>query len=395
MRARTVIPIDYEVKKVLLYFVRLFPTYEKAAEAIGVNRSTIAIYMEGAENISSEVLEAVISVVEKQVPQAEIQGQLGADWRKKIRGRSRQRNFLQTDNEALELGPALHRFLDLYTSQFSSRIRAARSLSVNPRTYKAYVKKTIATLPRRVFEDALKNLKEKGFTTASICEAVGVEELTQIALLRERPATLYMEDEPLIEALISFHSRGGRSLRQEAKPLYNLCQRRFGGTRAAIAALMTRLALEVEKGFLTHMEEGEIDEALTHLKKLDRALPWFSAQLKMVDRTRSRTGDPRWWEEVLRYESLRSKMAERLRREAPFTHDYMVKSEVEQFRFRHPHTLPFRPYDHSESYEDGELIYHSAFGLGRVLGRPEKNKIGVRFPKSPQVVFLTSEEKGR
>ncbi len=42
-----VIPIDQRVKKLLLLFVSSYPTYSEAARAVGLNRDTIARYLEG------------------------------------------------------------------------------------------------------------------------------------------------------------------------------------------------------------------------------------------------------------------------------------------------------------------------------------------------------------
>ena len=64
-RNRRVVPIDGHVKKLLLHYVGLFKTYELAATHIGVNRSTIAVYMEGAANISSDVLEQLCVALKK------------------------------------------------------------------------------------------------------------------------------------------------------------------------------------------------------------------------------------------------------------------------------------------------------------------------------------------
>lgn len=390
MRARSVIPIDYEVKKVLLRFVGLYPTYEKAAEAIGINRSTVAVYMEGAENISKEVFEAVAAMLRKELGSKALDGAFGAGWAERISSRARTRNFLHTDNEAYQLTPGLHRFLDYYTTQFPSRTKAAKSLGVNPRTYKAYVKETISTLPRKTFEDAVQNLRGKGRSDAEIRAACGVTSFEEILAPVERPETVQLDDDGLLDQLIAFHDRGGRSLRQEARPLYNLCQRRFGGTRAATAALMRGIAESAEARIAEHVKDGEVDEAQAVLVRFEGALRWFASQLRVVERGRAESGDYVWREEVLRYAQVAQRLRRRLYREAPFTHDYMVKDEVEQFRFRYRHVRSFRAYDNRMRFENGELIYHSAFGVGRVLGQDGKNKIRVRFRGGVGDVILSS-----
>jgi len=390
VRARSVIPIDYDVKKVLLLYVGRFPTYEKAAEAIGVNRSTIAVYMEGAENISREVLESVVSRLRALVGNADLDAQLGAGWSERILSRARTRNFLHTDHEALALNPGLHRLLDYYTTHFQSRTKAAKSLGVNPRTYKAYVKETISTLPRSVFNDAVRILEEKGRSRADICKACGVSTLDELLASVDRPETVQLDDDGLLDQLIAFHDRGGRSLRQEARPLYNLCQRRHGGTRAATARLMERVTSGAEERLAELLSEGAVDQALGLLTRIEGALRWYSAQLKVVERGRGPSGEPRWREDVMRHVPLVQRLRKRLYRDAAFTHEYMVMDEVEQFRFRHRHLRDFVPYETQGRFDGGELVYHGAFGMGRVLGDGGKNKVRVLFRGGVGEVLLTS-----
>ena len=48
-----VVPIDNRVKKLLLLFVGRYPTYSDAAKAVGLNRDTIARYLEGNSAVAA------------------------------------------------------------------------------------------------------------------------------------------------------------------------------------------------------------------------------------------------------------------------------------------------------------------------------------------------------
>src|SRR5207244_5607770 len=136
------------VKKLLLMFVSHYPTYSDAAKAVGLNRDTIARYLEGNSAVAAYAFQRIAQSLLKKHSQQEINDILGEEGVEGILSAAVKKNGAATDHVSYAITPAVRDVLEAYARLFVNRAAAARALRINPRTFAAYFKATISSFPR-------------------------------------------------------------------------------------------------------------------------------------------------------------------------------------------------------------------------------------------------------
>jgi hypothetical protein len=384
-----VVTINPEVRSLLNEFVQLYATFEQAAAAINVNRSTIAVYMQGARNIPAAQLKEIIRIVKRRVPPTRLTGLFDLGWEQRMLATAHEHNFLHQDNTAYRLNEELIRFLEYFAAHYPSRGRAAEALDVNPRTFKAYLQGSINSLPRSLFEGALVLLKDKGESDQGIADALAFPSLGSVLKPADRTVTSEMSATEIIDGLVDLWLAGGGSVRDQLRPIYNFCQRHHGSLLQAYIDLMPIYLAEYEERGQAAIADGRADEVLGLLDRISVSVRWFAGQISDSRRKATLPKGTDWKQTVRDHMGVHNRLRDLLFKEAPFSHQYMAKSEMEKLLFRYRHLNRVREYTPSTVYRPGDLIFHPMFGVGRVCKPTGRHKIMVRFTETEQDIILS------
>lgn len=309
-----VVPIDNRVKKVLLLFVGYYPTYSDAAKAVGLNRDTIARYLEGNSAVAAYAFQRIAQDLLRHHTQEEVDELLGRGGVAGILATAVKKNGAATDNVSYAINDVLRDVLDAYARLFVNRAAAARALRINPRTFAAYFKATISSFPRDRFWRALEILKERGWDEAAALQALGVAQWDDALVVARTQAPMSrLDDEALEKALIEHVRKGDLKIKTGDRPLFNACRRRYGNLTAALRAAMGSWVNKQAEAIARHMDEGRFAEARSTLDVMGEAIRHYVERAKSAARIPTLGESYDWQTEVREYLAAKARAEERIR----------------------------------------------------------------------------------
>jgi len=280
-----VVPIDSRVKKILLMFVGDYPTYSDAAKAVGLNRDTIARYLEGNSAVAAYAFQRIVQALVEKHGQAEVNEIIGEGGVQGILSAAVRKNGAATDHVSYAITPAVRDVLDAYARLFVNRAAAARALRINPRTFAAYFKETISSFPRDRFWRAVEILKERGWKESTVLGKYGGKGWDELLVVARKQAPMSrLEDSDLQRALIDHIRSGDLKIKTGDRPLFNACRRRYGNLTAALRVAMASWvhdsAGEVEK----KIDDGDLRGARAQLDEMGEAIRHYMTRAKSAAR---------------------------------------------------------------------------------------------------------------
>jgi hypothetical protein len=309
-----VIPIDQRVKKLLLMFVSHYPTYSDAARAVGLNRDTIARYLEGNSAVAAYAFHRIAQSLLSKHGQEQIDEVLGKDGVERILADAVKKNGAVTDHVSYAITPPVREVLDAYARLFVNRAAAARALRINPRTFAAYFKATISSFPRDRFWRAIEILKERGWRESTALSKYNGSTWDEILVVARKQAPMSrLDDDALQKALIDHIRSGDLKIKTGDRPLFNACRRRYGNLtvalREAMSAWVAKTAEQIEK----KLEAGEMRAARTLLDDLGEAIRHYMNRAKSAARIPTLGSSYDWQGEAREYLAAKERAEERLR----------------------------------------------------------------------------------
>lgn len=179
-----VLPITPEVRQVLALFLNLYRNYAEAAEAVGIAKDTLARYCDGMPNMALYVFDRVAKVVEERASLEQRKEFLeGVDF-EQLRSLAEPRNRAELDRRRYAITEGLQRLLSHYETHFPNRRRAAASLGINPRTFKAYTTGEVKTFPGRHLDMMLEILAQRGARGFDLLKIAGSSDWTDILKIK-------------------------------------------------------------------------------------------------------------------------------------------------------------------------------------------------------------------
>ena len=311
-----VVPIDHRVKKLLLMFVGHYPTYSDAAKAVGLNRDTIARYLEGNSAVAAYAFQRIADNLLSHHTQEEIDEVLGREGVAGILSAAVKKNGAATDHVSYAINDPLREVLEAYARLFVNRAAAARALRINPRTFAAYFKATISSFPRDRFWRALEILKERGFDEPAALEKYGAVHWDDALVVARKQAPMSrLDDEELQRALIEHVRKGDLKIKTGDRPLFNACRRRYGNLTAALRVAMTTWVKRQAEKIEGCMSEGDLRGARSSLDEMGDAIRHYMSRAKSAARIPTLGNSYDWQTEVREYLSAKETAEERIRGE--------------------------------------------------------------------------------
>jgi hypothetical protein len=311
-----VVPIDQRVKKLLLMYVGHFPTYSEAAKAVGLNRDTIARYLEGNSAVAAYAFQRIFQCLMEMHSAEEIEKIVGEGGVESIFSAAVKKNSAATDNVSYAITPPVRDVLDAYARLFVNRAAAARALRINPRTFAAYFKSTISSFPRDRFWRAIEILKERGWKEASILAKYEDKSWDQLLVVARKQAPMSrLNDEELQRALIDHIRSGDLKIKTGDRPLFNACRRRYGNLTAALRVAMSAWVHRTSEQIEKRIDAGDLRSARTALDELGDAIRHYITRAKSAARIPTLGSAYDWQAEVREYLAAKERAEERIRGE--------------------------------------------------------------------------------
>jgi hypothetical protein len=311
-----VVPIDHRVKKLLLMFVGHYPTYSDAAKAVGLNRDTIARYLEGNSAIAAYALQRITEHLLERYSHAQIDEIVGRGGVDTLLSTAVRKNGAATDNVSYAINDPLRHVLDAYARLFVNRAAAARALRINPRTFAAYFKATISSFPRDRFWRALEILRERGWDESKALAGFKTKSWDDVLLVARKQAPMSrLDDDALERALIDHIRKGELKIKTGDRPLFNACRRRYGNLTAALRAAMSSWMRKQAAAIDAFMEEGDLPKARAALDAMGEAIRHYVARAKSAARIPTLGDAYDWQAEVREYLAAKERAEDRIRGE--------------------------------------------------------------------------------
>ena len=385
-----VITIDENVRKLLDEFVNLYATFEQAATAINVNRSTIAVYMQGAHTVPAEQLREIIRIIKRRLSPEQITEIFSTGWEERMLASAHQHTFLHQDSTSYRLNEELIRLLEYFASYYPSRTRAAEALELATRTFTSFLKGGSQSLPRSIFDMVIELLRtEHNVSEQAVCEALAFGSFDSVLKPADRAGSSDMSANEVIESLVAFWQGGGGSIKSRKRPIYNFLIREHGNLATGYQALIRSYMAQYEERGQAAIADGRVDEVLNLLDLMLTACRWYTVQIRKLDSAGAVPEDMDWAEDSRKMIAIHNRLRDLLFKEAPFSHQYMAKTEVQKLLFRFRHLKGVREYLPSTNYRPGEMIFHPMFGVGRVTRYFGHHKVRVRFTDSENEIVLS------
>jgi hypothetical protein len=309
-----VIPIDQRVKKLLLMFVSDYPTYSDAARAVGLNRDTIARYLEGNSAVAAYAFQRIAQSLLSSHGKEEIDLVVGKDGVEQILADAVRKNGAVTDHVSYAITPAVREVLDAYARLFVNRAAAARALRINPRTFAAYFKATISSFPRDRFWRAIEILKERGWKESAALEKFNASSWDEVLVVARKQAPMsQLDDEALQKALIDHIRSGDLKIKTGDRPLFNACRRRYGNLTVALRQAMSAWVAKTTEQIEKKLEAGEMRAARALLDELGEAIRHYMNRAKSAARIPTLGSSYDWQTEAREYLAAKERSEERLR----------------------------------------------------------------------------------
>jgi hypothetical protein len=311
-----VIPIDSRVKKLLLMFVSHYPTYSDAARAVGLNRDTIARYLEGNSAVAAYAFQRIAHLLLKKHSRADLQDVLGEEGVDGMLAAAVKKNGAATDHMSYAITPPVRDILEAYARLFVNRAAAARALRINPRTFAAYFKATIGSFPRDRFWRAVEILKERGWKQGPLFAKHGAKSWDQLLVVARKQAPMSrLGDEDLQTALIDHIRSGDLKIKTGDRPLFNACRRRYGNLTAALRVAMSAWVKRITEQIDRCIDAGDLRGARQALDELGEATRHYMARAKSAARIPTLGSTYDWQAEVREYLAAKERAEERIRGE--------------------------------------------------------------------------------
>ena len=374
-----IVVIDDTVRKVFEFYVSLFPNYREAGKAVGVGKDTIAKYATESTHLSYPVYLAMCRQIESRCTPKAIAVEFGSAGLDRLAVDVRDKNGGQIDHVMYEITPQLNKLIEHFCKFFPNRSRAARALDLNPRTLKAYTNGQIQSFPRNRFDRLIELLRDKGQDDSSLLEAIDARGWDEVLRERSRSETLHVENGDLLDRVVEVLVQGDVDLKKTDRPIYNACRRTFGSLGSAYDAAMDHLASETERQAKVLMQEGRVTEAHELIVRFEQAIRSYTAKVRARARAARRHSRTSWKPKVLELVQQKEQVKSWIFKESQLHPTINTQSEDDKLRLAHPYLREFRTYRRDGCFEQGELIFHAVFGMGRVTSIPDRGRMRVRF----------------
>jgi transcriptional regulator with XRE-family HTH domain len=382
------------VRKIIDLYVDLFKNYQQAAEAIGINKDTIAQYKTHRTNISLTIFEKIAEVVYQNYTPIQIEDYTGGLSLRDIKGQSQTRNGAQIDHVMYVINDNVYAILKLYCNHRESYAEAAKSLDINPRTFKAYLLRQTSALPRRYFWEIINNLKNYGYTSPKLFQLVGAKRWQEFIQEKRRSATICHDKTALKEELISRFEKGRIRQRDISTSLHNASKRLYGSLGRAIRETMKDLSKKLFLKAKEYLSINDLDRAMETIQEFSRYIELYEENEKAVNKALPKNRKIKWEPLVQGYRDLSAQLTEQLNEK---------KNEINRRTLKdldgildednESSSLNLRNYSLDEHYTKGEFVNHPAYGAGKVIRTFGDRHMVVQFGKRYGKKILIMNDK--
>ncbi len=393
---RRVLPIDGQVRNLLGLYLSLFKNYEEAARSIQISKDTVAKYFEGNPNIALYVFDRMYSVLLEKLEPAKVKAALEGATYEEVITRARERNGQQIDNVMYKMTGKLRDVLTLYTNTFPSRARAAAKIGINPRTFKAYVKGDISSFPKGKFEQVVKILREKGHTEKDLLQAAGVADWSELVAPRARAETSSLSETDVIKDILARFEAGTLNNKAIDKNLQAAAARLFGDFGSAIRAAMKQLEEKLLRQIENDIGKGNFTDAFKDIRRLEQFIGTYAMRERTVNRSASYGRKREWYDEIRAMRDRKNRLKLQVFK-ALKIYDFPDDRPELVENIRTPdieHEVS--AYDPTRRYEEGDILKHPEFGVGRVIKSNEPRMMQVTFgPKTGEKTLVMNGQGER
>ncbi|RME04661.1 MAG: hypothetical protein D6812_04060 [Deltaproteobacteria bacterium] len=368
------------VRTIVRMYVSLHPSYQHAAKAIGVNKDTIAHYCTQQSNIALVVFEKIAKEVEANYSPDEILAATGGLPLKAIKAKARQRNGLPIDKVMFHINDALYEIIKLYCSFHKSYAQGARALGINPRTFKSYLLRQTATIPRKYVQRILDALKTFGYPEEELLKRLDVHHWNEVLIERRRSKTAYDRD-TLKEELLECFERGKIRQRDVAPAIHTASKRLYGSQGRAVREAMKELAKRMTTQAHDYLMINDFDRASATIEKFRSHIELYEDHERAVNKALRRERRIDWESLVAGYYDMLDELVEELEERRREFQRRKLKDLEGIVPIGENESVELRPYSLQESYRKGELLNHPAYGAGKVLRIFNNRHMVVQFGK--------------
>lgn len=374
-RARQVLAIDADVRGLIGLYLGQFPNYAVAAKNLSVSKDTLAKYVSGNANMALYVFRRMAANLAKRFPEPELTELLGGTTPHNIATRARRSNLRQTDHVVYEMNDAIRELLRLHCENFSSRNRAAQSLDVNPRTFKAYVNGQIHSFPRVNFWRLVHCLTENNATESWLLDHLGLAEWDDILTIRQRAPTIDLTSDELVERLIPAFEAGSMKALHLDPSLLNLSKRIHGSLGQSFRLVIQELAARQQRAVAIMMRDSNIDGARAEIIRWEHYISTYATKVKSIYRALPRDRKWDWRAEVVQLVQAKEESKNRVRQLETGLLPVWIDPESQRYCVN-SHA---RAYDPGVAYQTGDRIIHPVFGSGKVTSLDRRDRMTVVF----------------
>ncbi len=384
-RARKVVAIDQQVRRLIDLYLNLYPNYERAASELRVSKDTLAKYVAGNSNMALYVFRRIAEAVRTRYSEDEIRVQLDGVTLRDLAARACPSDLRQTDHVMCKIDDTVLLLLELHSTSFRSRSRAAKALGINPRTFKAYFNGQIESFPCKKMALLLDQLRDKGHSDAELLDKAGASRWEDVIQTRTRARTLDLGPQELVERIAEYFDSGDLRPQSIDRSLINLSKRLHGGLGATLKLAMNHLIERQTQRVKLHLRDADADAARIEIRRWEHYITTYSHKLSSINRALPRGKKWSWRDDIVRALSDKERHKDELRKlDARILH----LDESESDDVATTAMIPVRQYDPSHVYKEGERLYHPVFGTGLVTSVEAGERMRVAFKKEYGEVIL-------
>ena len=387
------------VRKLIEMYVALHNNYQKAAEAISINKDTIAQYCTHRTNISLVIFEKISAQLQAHYSPEEIKAVTGGLSLKAIKAKAQMRNGAQIDHVMFQINDAVYDIIKFYSSFFESYAEAAKALGINPRTFKSYLLRQTSSIPRKYFLQVVEALKGLDYPEKRIFQRLGVKGWEEVLVEKRRSATICPTKNALKEELIKCFERGKIRQRDIEPTLHNASKRFYGSLGRAVRETMKELAKRMNLQAREFLGINDFERANETIERFRGYIELYAENERAVNKALPRHRKIAWEPTVEGYYKMVDQLVEQVTQRRLEMRRRTLKDLDGFVSIEDAASIQLRPYSLQARYSKGELLTHPAYGAGKVLrvfgsrhmvvqfGRRYGKKILLMNAKNPRPEF--------